>query len=133
MKPGRSWAITTSSKATIVSGDARGRTLGFPTANLSTANELIPPNGVYASYALLDGRVLPAVTNIGVNPTFGPHQQTIETHLLDFAGDLYGRQFGLAFVQRLREERTYADAGALVAQISADCGHARDLFRRISL
>ena len=89
--------------------------------------------GVYASAALLDGRVLPAVTNIGVRPTFGLNQQTIETHLLDFEGDLYHKPFGLAFVQRLREERAYADVSGLVAQISADCDHARDLFRRISL
>jgi riboflavin kinase/FMN adenylyltransferase len=119
---------------TVVSGDARGRLIGFPTANLETANELIPPHGVYATFAILDGHIRPALTNIGVRPTFGDAMATsIETHVLDFEGDLYGRRLQIAFAQRLRDERTFAGIDALRAQIEADTRRARALFRRVSL
>jgi riboflavin kinase/FMN adenylyltransferase len=118
----------------VVQGEARGQGLGFPTANLATPNELLPPHGVYATLALLDGEVRPAVTNIGVRPTFGADgRATVETHILDFAADLYGRRLQLAFAQRLRDERTFADVDALRAQIEADTRRARELFRRLSL
>jgi riboflavin kinase/FMN adenylyltransferase len=119
---------------TVVPGDARGRLLGFPTANLDTANELIPPHGVYATLALLDGRFHRAVTNIGVRPTFGgADRPTIETHLLDFSGELYGRRLQIAFAQRLRDERTFAGREALQRQIESDISRTRDLFQRVSL
>jgi riboflavin kinase/FMN adenylyltransferase len=119
---------------TVVPGDARGRMLGFPTANLSTENELLPPHGVYATLAVLEGRVWTAVTNIGVRPTFGGDARpAIETHLLDFEGDVYGHRLQLAFAQRLRDERAFPGMEALRAQIDADCRRARDLFRRVSL
>lgn len=118
----------------VVRGDQRGRHLGFPTANLQTANELVPPNGVYVTVAMIEGVARPAVTNIGVRPTFGGGAlQTIEAHLLDFAGDLYGRPLRLAFLQRLREERAFDGVDALRAQITVDLGQARALFQRISL
>jgi riboflavin kinase/FMN adenylyltransferase len=121
-------------EGTVVSGDARGRLLGFPTANLQTANELIPPNGVYATFAMVDDRIHPALTNIGVRPTFGDSTRTcIETHLLDFDRDLYGAHLQVAFAQRLRDERAFAGLDALAAQIEADTRRARDLFRRVSL
>ncbi|HXH24479.1 MAG TPA: riboflavin kinase, partial [Vicinamibacterales bacterium] len=75
------------------------------TANLRTENELIPPHGVYATTATVDGVVHAGITNIGVRPTFGDSEPTIETHLLRFSGDLYGRRIRLGFVQRLRDER----------------------------
>src|SRR5688500_18373192 len=91
---------------TIVEGRHRGRELGFPTANLETANELIPPHGVYATTLTIDGIVHAAITNIGVNPTFGDHTAaTIATYVLEYDGDLYGREVQLGFVQRLRDER----------------------------
>jgi riboflavin kinase/FMN adenylyltransferase len=118
----------------VVEGKRRGREIGFPTANLQTPNELIPPNGVYATIATLDGVVHAAITNIGVRPTFGSQgETTIETHLLDFQGDLYGRPLRVSFVQRLRDERRFEDVDALRAQIEADVRRARRLFVRISV
>jgi riboflavin kinase/FMN adenylyltransferase len=120
---------------TIVEGRRRGRELGFPTANLETANELIPPHGVYATTLEVDDIVHAAITNVGVNPTFGDGTSTtIETHVLHYdGGELYGRRVHLGFVQRLRDERRFADADALRAQIEADCRRAERLFSRLSV
>ena len=119
---------------TVVHGDARGREIGFPTANLDTPNELLPPAGVYATTAAIGGIEHPSVTNIGVRPTFGGSGGTrVEAHLLDGARDLYGARLRLSFVQRLRDERAFADVDALRAQIDADCRAARRLFGHISL
>jgi riboflavin kinase/FMN adenylyltransferase len=105
-----------------------------PTANLATPNDLVPPAGVYATLATLDGIVRPAVTNIGMRPTFGDVDATvIETHVLDGDHDLYDRTVRLIFVQRLRDERQFPDVDALRAQIDADIRSARRLFGRISL
>lgn len=115
-------------------GEGRGRNHGVPTANLRTDNELLPPDGVYATTARVDGVLHASVTNVGVRPTFGPDgPRTVETHLFDAALDLYGRPLRLAFVQRLRGERAFEDAAALQRQIAADCERARALFGRISL
>jgi len=119
---------------TVVHGDARGRGLGYPTANLETANELLPPHGVYATVASLGAANHPSITNVGVRPTFGAGlPAVIETFLFDFSGDLYGSSMRLWFMQRLRDERTFDHADALRAQIDADCARARSLFERISL
>ena len=105
-----------------------------PTANLATPNDLVPPSGVYATLASVDGIVLPAVTNVGMRPTFGDvTAPVIETHVLDTDRDLYDRPLRLLFVQRLRDERQFPDVDALRAQIDADIRGARRLFRRISL
>jgi riboflavin kinase/FMN adenylyltransferase len=117
----------------VVEGDGRGRRIGVPTANLQTDNELVPPAGVYATVAIAESRYHASVTNIGHRPTFGPGDLSVETHLLDYAGDLYGRTLQLAFVQRVRDERAFPDVDALVAQIGADSRRARALFQRISL
>ena len=120
--------------ATVVRGAGRGRGLGCPTANLATGNELLPPAGVYATTAMIDSVVHPAITNIGTRPTFGDGGgMTIETHVFDVDRDLYDRSLRLAFVQRMRDERTFPDVDALRAQIEADCRSARRLFDRISL
>ena len=119
---------------TIVRGAGRGRSIGVPTANLATANELVPPSGVYATLATIDGVVRPSVTNVGMRPTFGDvDHPVIETHVLDFERDLYDAPLRLAFVQRLRDERAFPDVDALRAQIDADTRTARRLFGRISL
>ncbi len=119
---------------TIVRGAGRGRSIGVPTANLATPNDLVPPSGVYATLASVDGIVLPAVTNIGMRPTFGDvDAPVIETHVLDTDRDLYDRPVRLLFVQRLRDERQFSDVDALRTQIEADIRSARRLFRRISL
>jgi riboflavin kinase/FMN adenylyltransferase len=119
---------------TIVEGRQRGREIGFPTANLETTNELIPPHGVYATTLSIDGIVHAALTNIGSNPTFGDSAgTTIETFVLHFDGDLYGRQVRLGFVQRLRDERRFDDVDGLKAQIEADRRRAERLFSRLSV
>jgi riboflavin kinase/FMN adenylyltransferase len=119
---------------TIVEGRRRGRELGFPTANLRTDNELIPPHGVYATTLTVDGIVHAAITNVGVNPTFGESgATTIETHVLHYNHELYGQRVQLGFVQRLRDERRFEDVDALRAQIEADCRRAERLFTRLSV
>jgi riboflavin kinase/FMN adenylyltransferase len=119
---------------TVVRGDARGRTIGFPTANFCTDNELLPPNGVYATTVTWEGMVLPSVTNVGVRPTVASSGAvSVETHIFNFDRDLYGKSLRLGFVQRLRDERAFESLDALRAQIDADCGRARVLFDRLSL
>ena len=119
---------------TVVRGDSRGRTIGFPTANLCTANELLPPNGVYATLATVGDIVHPSVTNVGLRPTVDQSGRvTVETHIFDFDRDLYNTSVRLAFVQRLRDERAFESLDALKAQIGADVARARVLFERLSL
>ena len=119
---------------TVVHGAARGRLLGFPTANLSTDNELVPPTGVYATAAEIGGTRWPAVTNIGVRPTFeSAGAVTIETHVLGLDADVYGAPLSLSFIQRLRDERRFPDVDALKEQIQADVRRARRLFDNISV
>jgi len=115
----------------VVEGDRRGRTLGFPTANLASENELVPGNGVYAtSVRLFEGerpgaQSLPAVTNIGTRPTFEPGRVGVETHLLDFTGDLYGRRIAVTFHAHIRAERRFAGPDELARQIALDAAEAR--------
>ena len=117
-----------------MTGDQRGRQIGFPTANLATENELIPPNGVYAAIVRLDGVMYPAATNVGVRPTFGDSTQTvIEAHLIDVNRELYGQTLRLGFIQRMRDERRFDGIDALKAQIAADVAKARTLFEQMSL
>jgi riboflavin kinase / FMN adenylyltransferase len=134
---------------TVVEGNKRGREIGFPTANLSSENELIPPNGVYATAMTIDGRLHPSVTNIGQRPTFGDNlATTIETYVMPFGAgrgdgapaardaatlDLYGKQVRIAFVQRLRDERKFPDLESLQDQIAADVRRAERLFDRLSV
>jgi riboflavin kinase/FMN adenylyltransferase len=118
----------------VARGAGRGRELGYPTANVATKNELVPPAGVYATAVSLDGIVYPSVTNIGVRPTFGDvDHPVVETHIFDIDRDLYDAGVRLSFVQRLRDERAFPDVDALRTQIDADCRSARRLFGRISL
>jgi riboflavin kinase/FMN adenylyltransferase len=111
---------------TVVAGDQRGRSIGFPTANLAIDPELmLPANGVYACRVYFAGEVQAAVTNIGMRPTFDGLRQTVEAHLLNWQGDLYGRNLRLEFLQRLREERKFSGIDELVAQIERDVAGAR--------
>lgn len=121
----------------VVHGEARGRTIGFPTANLDLHHELHPPVGVYACRARLLGErvdepesseLLNAVANIGYRPTVEDEQPSsprVEVHLFDFDGDLYDRRLELSFVKRLRGEQRFDGLEALVAQIELDCKDAR--------
>jgi riboflavin kinase / FMN adenylyltransferase len=119
---------------TVVTGAARGRQSGLPTANLAVDNELLPPHGVYATTLTVDARIHAAVTNIGVRPTFEDGRGlSVETHLLDVNPDLYGTRVRLAFVQRLRAEVAFESADALSRQIRQDIERARSVFERISL
>lgn len=112
----------------VVMGAQRGRTLGFPTANLEVRPErAVPSNGVYAVYAVLGSERYPAVANIGVRPSFDNGQRTVETHILDFEQNIYGCDLVVEFVARLRAERRFEDIDDLVAQIEQDSQAARQL------
>ena len=114
--------------ARVARGDGRGRTIGVPTANLEPENEVRPARGVYAGRCRIPGgatRV--AVVNLGERPTFGGGRATVEAHLLDFDGDLYGERVRLEFHARLRDEERFAGALALVARIREDVARARAL------
>jgi riboflavin kinase / FMN adenylyltransferase len=111
----------------VVHGFHRGARLGIPTANLRVRGVQLPPDGVYAVRARVGATALRGVANIGFNPTFGNRTRSVETHLFDFDGDLYGRRLDVAFVARLRGEQTFADVPALLAQIHSDIAAARRL------
>jgi riboflavin kinase / FMN adenylyltransferase len=115
----------------VVEGRKRGRELGFPTANLATDNELLPPHGIYATMLDVDGVVYAGLTSIGTRPTFDEIDVTVETYLLQYSGDLYGKRVRLSFVQRLRDERRFDDVDALRAQMQADERWAERLFSRL--
>jgi len=112
---------------TVVRGDARGRTIGFPTANLDTENEILPP-GVFLTMALVGAREVPSLTNIGSRPTFGCGPLRVETYLFGYRGDLYRKRLRLRFVKRLRGERTFASREALARQIARDAAAAKKYF-----
>jgi riboflavin kinase/FMN adenylyltransferase len=109
----------------VVGGDGRGRQLGFPTANLVTAKELLPAPGVYAVRVRHGRRLYDAVVNLGQRPTFAGAGPSLEIHLLDFAGDLYGQRLRLYFIDRLRDEQRFPSVTALQAAIRADIAGAR--------
>ena len=114
---------------TVIKGDDRGgRLLGFPTANLKVVDELIPRMGVYAVTVQGEGKIHNGVTNIGTNPTFGDHALSVETHLLDFSGDLLGKTIRINFLQRLRDEKTFNSIKELSDQIAEDILVAKALF-----
>lgn len=113
----------------VVPGAGRGRTIGFPTANVDTSNELRPAAGVYAVRVGIEGAAghvwHGGAANIGVKPTFGGGEVTVEAHLLDYAGDLYGRRVRVQFLERLRAEMRFGSASELSAQIGRDLEAAR--------
>ena len=119
---------------TVIEGQKRGRSLGFPTANICTDNELVPPRGVYATIAMVNGVAYQSMTNIGTRPTFeAGDENVIETHLIDMDQDLYGARLRLGFVQRVRDERKFDELNGLKAQIEADRAYTKDLFDRMGL
>lgn len=118
---GRRYVLT----GVVERGDALGRTIGFPTANLGGIGEMLPKHGVYAVFVDVDGQRLPGAMNVGVRPTVGGVSLRVEVHLLDFAGDLYGKKLRVALVERVRDEAKFDGLDALKAQIGRDVDHAR--------
>ncbi len=119
---GRFWSV----RGIVERGDQRGRTLGFPTANVGFGRHLEPARGVYAVRVRLpDGREIPGVANVGRRPTVGGTDSRIEAHLFDWSGDLYGQELAVAFVAYLRDERRFEGLEALRRQIALDAGEAR--------
>lgn len=121
---GRLYAV----RGPVIKGDQRGRTIGFPTANLALWDELLlPANGVYATFAWLGDRRYAAATNVGVRPTVDGESLRVEAHLLDFDRDIYGEELRLEFVERVRPERRFAGLAELSEQIAADVADVRRL------
>jgi riboflavin kinase / FMN adenylyltransferase len=114
---------------TIIEGERFGKKLGFPTANLDTTGILVPPSGVYAADARVNGKQYRAAVNIGNRPTLNSNEPrlTVEAHLLDFAQDIYGQEIELAFLKKLREEQKFPSPAALQEQIAKDVSAARQL------
>jgi riboflavin kinase/FMN adenylyltransferase len=115
---------------TVEEGKHLGRSLGFPTANLSAHSEQFPPNGVYAAEGLLDGKTVRGVVNLGVRPTVDEDslRRVLEFHLFDFDRDLYGEDVELRFLRYLRPEQKFENVAALREQIARDVEAARSIF-----
>ena len=110
----------------VIHGDKRGRTIGYPTANMEMGEYVRPAYGIYAVQATLpDGRVIDGAANLGIRPTFDPPKELLETFLLDFAGDLYGQTIEIALIERLRGEEKFDGLDALVAQMDRDVARVR--------
>lgn len=122
---GRHYSLT----GTVVHGQHRGRGLGFPTANLDTEEELFPAAGVYAVKARVGAALYDGACNIGTNPTFENDRLSLEVFLFDFAGDLYGQEISLFFIDRLRGERRFPGPEALKAAIAADVARCRTILK----
>lgn len=118
-------------KGVVVHGDARGRQLGFPTANVAVDDPgAMPPNGIYAGWLLPSrGGRLPSAISVGLRPMFRAQdaQSLLEVHVLDWSGDLYGERVTIEFVARLRDESCFDSVELLVRQMNADCVNARTL------
>ncbi len=105
----------------ITVGTGRGSELGFPTANLEIGSgQALPADGVYATWSYIDGKVYPSMTNIGRRPTFGGNERSIETYILNYSGNLYGRQLKIDVVERLRDEKQFDTVEELKKQIAED-------------
>lgn len=114
----------------VVRGDERGRTLGFPTANLQPQNRVIPRGGVYVTATLIEGEWRRSVTNVGTRPTFAAREgePSVETYVMDWNGDLYGDVVRVRFLRRLRDERKFASVAELKAQIDRDVARTARYF-----
>ncbi len=121
------WAVITFLSGLVVRGRERGRTIGFPTANLASETECIPPDGVYATRVILDDGAHPSITNIGMRPTFSESARSIEAHIFDFTRDIYGKRIKLELVERIRPEKKFDNTESLKAQIAEDLKKAREI------
>jgi riboflavin kinase / FMN adenylyltransferase len=111
----------------VIHGRERGRKIGFPTANIQSRTECLPPDGVYATWLILDDGPHASITNIGMRPTFAEPERTIEAHVFDFNRDIYDQEVRLELVERIRPERKFESSEALAAQIGADLKRARQI------
>jgi riboflavin kinase/FMN adenylyltransferase len=119
---GRSYSVT----GPVVHGAKRGRQIGYPTANVEVWDEqVIPANGIYASWVYLHGERFMAATSVGVRPTFNGQDITVEPYILDFDREIYGEQLTVTFEKRLRDELKFHSLDALIAQIGADVDESR--------
>jgi riboflavin kinase/FMN adenylyltransferase len=118
---GRPWSVT----GRVVEGQKLGRTIGFPTANITLGDLIEPRKGVYVTRAIIGGKAYDAVSNYGRRPTVGASDTLLETHLFDFSGDLYEQEIEVIFIDFLRDERKFENIEALKEQINADCKKAR--------
>jgi riboflavin kinase/FMN adenylyltransferase len=118
---GRRYAV----EGVVVRGDQRGRTLGFPTANVDTGDQLLPPFGIYVAEARVGDTTYGAAVSLGVRPTFNGTRPVLETHVLDFDGDLYDETIEIAFVEKIREEMRFESVDALLARMREDVFHTR--------
>jgi len=108
-------------KGKVIMSDKRGRLLGFPTANLDIKPEqALPDNGIYATITQVDGKHFPSATNVGTRPTFGEGERMVETYLLNYKGDLYGKQIMVQFVRKVRDEQRFSSADELIVQMKRD-------------
>jgi riboflavin kinase/FMN adenylyltransferase len=112
-------------RGTVVEGAKRGRTLGFPTANITEAESLLPGNGVYAGRGIVGNQVWPAAIHVGPNPTFGEEARKLEAHLIGCQQDLYGKTLEIEFLRRLRDVRPFPSVDDLVRQLQADVAAAK--------
>ena len=118
----------------VARGDARGVALGFPTANVQPHNRVIPRRGVYVTATLIEGQWRRSVTNIGVRPTFGDaNEPSVETHVMNWSGDLYGDVLRVRFLYRLRDEKKFGSLDELKAQIARDVERAQRFFESAAL
>ncbi len=116
--------------ARVGHGDKRGRTIGFPTANIASARRLLPKRGVYACEVVYEGRMYPGVANIGVRPTFQGEQERLEVHVIGTHFEsLYGKRLHVKFVERLRDEKRFNSVEELKAQIAQDVRDATKSLR----
>ena len=116
---------------TVVLGDQRGRTLGFPTANIEVDDKLLlPGDGIYATWAIIDGKRHQAATSIGIRPTFGLTQRLVEVFIMDFSDDLYGKTVGVEFIKKVRDQEKFDGLDALIKQINQDVDDCRQVLDR---
>ncbi len=117
----------------VVTGAHRGAELGFPTANIEVnPGQALPPDGVYATWAYIDGQAYPSMTNIGQRPTFGNNERAVEVYVLDYQSNLYGRELRIDLIDRLRDEKKFNSVQELKDQIAEDIKQGRAILSRQS-
>ena len=119
---GRKYSVTSE----VITGDQRGREMGFPTANLKMDYQtLLPNDGIYATWAVIDGVRYPSATSIGIRPTFNLTERLVEAHLIDFNQDIYGKQLGVEFVSKLRDQEKFSGMDELIEKMNQDVADSR--------